>query len=101
MFVSTLINKIEENFSIKKIELKDTVNIPHLGIIANGRVIDNEHDYTILQAILEIYTGETNECDTWDGKKYLFIFSNDGVNVSEYKLMGISEKLCRILNDLE
>lgn len=97
MLVSSLIKTIEEKFIIKKIELRDTANIPHLGIIANGRVIDYEHDYTTLQAILEIYTGETNECDVWEGEKYLFLFSNDGENISQYKLMGISEKLCRIL----
>lgn len=99
MLVSSLLKEIEEKFSIKKIELNDTANIPHLGIIDNGIVIDYEHDYKTLQAILEIYTGETNECDAWEGKKYLFIFSNDGEQVSEYKLMGISEKLCSILSE--
>lgn len=85
MLVSSLIKEIEEKFSIKKIEMNDTANIPHLGIIANGKVIDYEHDYTTIQAILEIYTGEINECDAWEGKKYLFIFSNDGVQINGYK----------------
>lgn len=97
MNFSKIIKTIKDKFNTREIKLADTASIPHIGIVANGEIIDWEHDYSLLKVVLEINTGESNELDVWEGKKYLFIFSEDGENVSGFKLMGESEKLSKIL----